>query len=311
MPNRPRPRPAPKAFDVFKPGKTHPTPTSRPVIVSHQPKVQDHTVVESHGSLVPNAHNDAVAPRKGQLALNPLGSSSARIRQSRLHPDSTHLVDAAHVRPATSQSGLDTPRKISHMGHVISRPSDAVTKHATLLHHKVSLPPQRTQTPEPSEEPNLAAVPITPVEQSASLMSVKTEGKEELLAAMPIEIRRSIASAEGKAEADWSMPVDVPEPPVAVATSADREQVPINVPIPSTSFDQPSGSVASSETTAAQVPPTVSTPAPTQVTAKNTTLILKPERRHSDAIVFIIMLILFLLLATLVVMLLLSGTIAL
>src|SRR5215469_11870780 len=56
MQNKPKPHPAPKAFDVFKPGKAQPTPTSRPVIVSHRPEVQGSTVVERPGNPIPNSH---------------------------------------------------------------------------------------------------------------------------------------------------------------------------------------------------------------------------------------------------------------
>lgn len=54
----PKPNPAPKAFDVFKPGKALAPPTSRPVITGRKPAVRDAMFTDKPGKLVPNARSD-------------------------------------------------------------------------------------------------------------------------------------------------------------------------------------------------------------------------------------------------------------
>src|SRR5581483_5241940 len=132
MPNRPRPRPEPRAFDVFKPGKGQPSPTSRPIIVSHKPYVQDHMVVEQHGVPVANAHPVTIPHHAKQPVLRSLSPRHASAPTSPPH-DAAPMSSPTPVEDVPEVSG---PKKLSHTGHIIARPSGAVSKHATLLHHK-------------------------------------------------------------------------------------------------------------------------------------------------------------------------------
>jgi hypothetical protein len=175
------------------------------------------------------------------------------------------------------------------------------------MHHKVSPPKERPQpeAPETPEEPSLAAVPITPVEQPAGLANAKTEGKAELLAAMPVEIRRSVANATGQSEADWEAP-SVGETPAAPAAAA--------APAPAVPIQVTDGSEQQPIPAAAPVQNAQPAPAPAAEQPLDNAPLLEiktKKSRSSDAIVFIIMMILFLGLGTVVAMLFISGTIAL
>lgn len=314
MPNRPRPRPTPQAFDVFKPGKGKPSPTSRPVIVSDKPPVQDSTVVEQRGSPVPNAHHGQ-QPMLGSLATRRVAPSAHAV----------HLATTPTPPPASAPESKEpeatpefTPaKKISHTGHIMSRPSGTMaSRHASLMHHKVAPSKTRTRSleePEKKEEPSLAAVPITPVEQPAGLANAKTEGKEELLAAMPVEIRRSVANATGQTAADWDMPAEasVPAAPTTVPAPAATK-----IPISDGSEPQ----VATQPEPAETVPVQASQPASTTAQATPTEqqldeaampIMKTDKKRYSDAIIFIIMMVLFLGLGTVVVMLFITGTVSL
>lgn len=307
MPSRPRPRPTPTTFDVFKPGKGKPSPTSRPVIVSDKPQVQDSTLVEKHGAPVPNARH-GTHPILASLTPRQVAPSAHAVH---------HPYPIPHVESTDEHTESDS--KISHAGHMIARPSgDMASRHAALMHHKVTpakiriKPPESKPEPEEKEEPNLA-VPITPIEQPAGLANAKTEGKAELLAAMPVEIRRSVANAEGMTAADWEAPSveEVPAAPVAKKAPAPvtkisindgsepqtaTQEVPTEVTAPASSL-QPATAGAGAESTQAidEVP----------------MLDIKTKKnRSSDTIVFIIMMVLFLGLGTVVAMLFITGTIS-
>lgn len=307
MPNRPRPVPAPKAFDVFKPGKGQPSPTSRPVIVSHKPQVQDSTLVEEHGSPVPNARG--TQPRLQFLSPRRVAPSAHAVHHGIGPTVSKSAPTSAEPKVVPD---LTSTKKISHAGHLISRPSGSTaTNHAALLHHKVSPPHERVTSTEPEkpQAPSLAAVPITPVEQPAGLANAKTEGKEELLAAMPVEIRRSVANAEGKSAADWDMPPEV------VTQIAPTAATPTPIQVPAVSVDPPVPAIPQAEVVPAQAPAAIAKQAVSAEIQSAEEVPLPPiktDRKHSsDAIVFIIMLVLFLGLGTVVALLFISGTIAL
>src|SRR6185437_12576398 len=91
MPNRPKPRPVstPQAFDVFKPGKGRPSATSRPVIVSSRPAVQDHTLVEKKGAPVANAHHTAIPVATTHPAAPPAPAHPKPVLKS-LEPQPPH-----------------------------------------------------------------------------------------------------------------------------------------------------------------------------------------------------------------------------
>lgn len=312
MPNRPRPRPAPQAFDVFKPGKGKPSPTSRPVIVSDKPKVQDSTLVEQHGSPVPNAHHGQ-QPVLGSLATRRVAQSAHAVHLATVPTPPPASVPEPAKPEVTSEP---TPaKKISHTGHIMSRPSGAMaSRHASLMHHKIAPSKARVtspEEPEKKEEPSLAAVPITPVEQPAGLANAKTEGKEELLAAMPVEIRRSVANATGQTAADWDMPAESSAPAAPAAVAASTPPSSVSIPITDAAQSQP----------AAQPPVPAQTPQPAANQATQTVqqaevdpqmpIMKTDKKRYSDVIIFIIMMVLFLGLGTVVAMLFITGTVSL
>ena len=344
MPNRPKPRPTPtpKAFDVFKPGKGRPSPTSRPVIVSSHPQVQDSMVVEKHGAPVANAHHAAApmsapapapaptpastpapAPSHPRPVLKSLQPHQA-VPPHAPHASSMHVTAAHHTKlsthaaPTEESSAEAAPKKISRHGVTIAPPSASAA-------HKIQ-PVSGGAKPAAPDEPHLAALPITPMEQLSGTES-KVEGKEELLAAMPIEIRRTIASSEGQQASEWNVPdfsSDTPTAPTA-PTPAPAEQA---APAPAAPAEMPTGTPPAEQS----VPP-AATPAPAEQTAPapaeqaapapaaskpdkptqplSSSQAASKERRRSEAAVFIIMFILFLLLGILVVLLFLSGSITL
>ncbi len=308
MPNRPRPVSAPKAFDVFKPGKGSPSPTSRPVIVSHQSQVQDLTLVEEHGSPIPNAHQSK-QPKLQSLSSRRVAPSAHAIHHGAVptpSPDST---------PVTAESELILTTRTSHTGHIIARPfGSTATNHAALLHHKISPPREHVQPAEPAkpDELSLAAVPITPVEQPAGLENAKTEGKEELLAAVPVEIRRSVARAEGQSVADWNMsPPEVTAQTVAATPAVAPDGTVPSSPVPTDQQPAPQTAIASEQTAQPAASAGEQLAHVAQPESEVPTPLIKTDRkRSSDAIVFIIMLILFLGLGTVVALLFITGTIS-
>lgn len=310
MPNRPRPVPTPKAFDVFKPGKGIPSPTSRPVIVSHKPQVQDSTLVETHGSPVPNAHQGR-QPNLQSLSRRQVAPSAHAIHHGSV------TTPPPDPDPTTVEPVIESSKEISHTGHIIARPSGRIaTNHAALLHHKVSPPQERVKLKEPEKpnEPSLAAVPITPVEQPVGLVNAKTEGKEELLAAMPVEIRRSVANAEGKPAADWTMPPEVVAQAVPVSVesaAAPAEAVAVTAPTLTNQPSIPKVTATAGQAESAAAPAAEQNEQVVQSVEDTPMPLIKTDRkRSSDVIVFIIMLVLFLGLGTVVALLFITGTIS-
>lgn len=337
MPNRPRPRPrpTPQAFDIFKPGKGRPSPNSRPMIVSSHPGVQDHTVVEKKGTPVANAHHMTVstpAPQRPKPVLksleqtHPDASKVPAPAASAVHMPTAHRAPA-HAPPA--EAPLETEsKKVSRTGVSIAPPS------ASAVHklHPVAgavKPPVTAPKPEEPAEPNLAAVPITPMEPTSG-SDGKVEGKEELLAAMPIEIRRSIASSTGQQASEWNVPdfgSGAPAPGVPNPTSQQPEPVaavpaelPAAVPVPGTLAAPLTTEPAPADTPEPAAPAPQEQMPPTPVSAAKSASPAAPmsssqaaaaDHKRSEAAVFIIMFVLFLLLATLVILLFLSGSIAL
>lgn len=349
MPNRPKPRPTPtpKAFDVFKPGKGRPSPTSRPVIVSSHPQVQDSTVVEKHGAPVANAHHVAAptppdpapanvsAPQRPKPVLKSLQSLPHPASSPAPHASSMHVPVAHHAKPAVPAPATDettveaTPKKVSRHGVTIAPPS-ASAAHKIRPVSDAAKPPAAATKPTEPAEPNLAAVPITPMEQPSGPES-KVEGKEELLAAMPIEIRRTIASTTGQQASEWNVPDFSSAAPTAAAAPAPASQeqaapaapvpaeaapAPADKPAPPAAEQAPSEPVAppdaaSPEQSPAVAPASTKPDTPTQpMSSSQAAKVAEGKNRRSEAAVFIIMFVLFLLLGTLVVLLFLSGSIA-
>lgn len=337
MPNRPNPRPtSPKTFDVFKPGKGRPSPTSRPVIVSHQPKVQDHTVVEKQGAPVANAHPATVttqpkpkpvlqslAPHSAAVAHVPVPSVPRQVAPSAhaFHSAvaSHHLIAHANHAPAPEPEAAEpAPKKVSRSGSTIAPPSSSAGHKLhpisiNVTDHKAVKP----AAPKEPEEPHLAALPITPVEAPSGLTSQKTEGKAELLAAMPIEIRRSIASDQGMSASDWDAP-SAQETPAPAAPVVPAAAAPASVETAATDPAAAPAPAAPAPAAAAPAPQTAA-PAPVEALTNTEPAPAKPAKVKTkgklkkplsfDAIIFIIMFVLFVGLGALVVLLFLSGSV--
>ena len=346
MPNRPRPT-APQTFDVFKPGKGRPSPTSRPVITGHQPHVQDHTVVEKKGAPVPNAHPGIVStsPKPVLKSLAPHGGTVAPAAPA---PEPTHQTPAAPAlaRPPRAvapsahalHAPLNTHHMVTHTGHApepaapaaalpekkVSRTGSTIAPPSVSAGHKlkpISINVTEHKEVKPAEppkpeEPHLAALPITPVEAPSGLTSQKTEGKAELLAAMPIEIRRSIASADGMSASDWEMPsadespaapaAATPAPAAAAPAAAAADPAAEAAPAPAAPapVEQAAPAAAAAPAPAPAAPALDAIPeAPVKMKGK----LKKPL--SFEAFIFIVMFVLFVGLGALIILLFMSGSV--
>jgi hypothetical protein len=66
-----RPMAAPKAFDVFRPGKTPTSSTSRPLIVGHKPKVQDSTLTDKPSKIVSVSSGKSLMDPQDKVTVAP------------------------------------------------------------------------------------------------------------------------------------------------------------------------------------------------------------------------------------------------
>lgn len=346
MPNRPKPRPAstPQAFDIFKPGKGRPSATSRPVIVSNHPGVQDHTLVEKKGAPVANAHQTVVpvaTTPPHPAAPAPAPAHPKPVLKS-LQPQSPHPATPKAPTPATSSVHIPTAHHVPRTGHApkavesaVESATKKVSRHGVTIAppsasaaHKVH--PVSAEAKPPADEPaepQLAALPITPMEQLSG-SEAKVEGKEELLAAMPIEIRRTIASTSGQQASEWNVPDFSAEAPAPAAPTPEAQAPasPAETPAAAPAADTPATPPV---TEPAPAPPQPATPEPKEqvpaapaadakaatstapMSSSQAAAAAAGKSKRSEAAVFIIMFVLFLLLGTLVVLLFLSGSIAL
>lgn len=103
--NKPHSVPAPKAFDVFRPGRASVPSTSRPVIVGHKPQVQDSTLTDKPGSPVPNAYGERELsdPRKKVETVPPVNNEIAE-QASQLTSVAEPAVSAAKQTEHAIQS---------------------------------------------------------------------------------------------------------------------------------------------------------------------------------------------------------------
>jgi len=221
-------------------------------------------------------------------------------------------------------------KKVSRHGVTIAPPSasSAHKLHPTSAGAKA---PAEAHKPEAPAEPQLAALPITPMEQPSG-PEAKVEGKEELLAAMPIEIRRTIASASGQQASEWNVPdfsaaapaPAAPAPAAETLAPASPAETPAATPANETPAAPPAAASAPAPAPAPETPaPQEQATAAPEAVAKGASTPTAPmsssqaaaaaasKSKRSEAAVFIIMFVLFVLLGTLVVLLFLSGSIAL
>jgi hypothetical protein len=289
MQNKPKPHPAPKAFDVFKPGKAQPTATSRPVIVSHRPAVQDSTVVERPG--------------------NPIANSHQIIKHSQSYGrGGQHNEAGESAPPEPAQTAKSTPPPSAGTHHSRRKPTllslgmSPEEAHRSRSGHTIALPAaHETETETELEVPTqMAAEPIVPSEVPRD-QEKPTEGKAELLAALPIELRRSIASDQGNLAAGFDQePISLqqqrpkqPAPETHDVQQHEQQPQPTHTdpdPEPEQHIEQQEAGADAA--TLAAVPDQ------------------QPERRRYEGAVFVIMFVLFLLLTTVIVMLFLSGSIS-
>jgi hypothetical protein len=94
-----KPSSGPKAFDIFKPGKTAASPNSRPIIVGHNPPVQDSTLTEKPSSEAESQHNHPLMDPQDKVTVQPPANDEAPPTEGRLSADEP---DAKSPESATS-----------------------------------------------------------------------------------------------------------------------------------------------------------------------------------------------------------------
>lgn len=160
---------APKAFDVFKPGKVRASSTSRPVIVGHRPQVQDSTVVEKPGVPVANARDKAVVDA-AELAKTLAAATSTPV------PSTAETVPTAvpAVQPALPQDELaesEPEQQAESPQPVLALPASTEDEDTTALPQTAEGVEASPATPEPEQpdiQPEIGTDTALPEEVSVS-----------------------------------------------------------------------------------------------------------------------------------------------
>ncbi|HEY1835392.1 MAG TPA: hypothetical protein VGG13_01060 [Candidatus Saccharimonadales bacterium] len=98
---------APKVFDIMRPGKAQPSPTSRPIIVGHKPQVQDSTLTDKPAPVADKP--PVVAERKlmdanDEVSIAPIAETPAQAEVAEPPKSSEALA-----QPAVLPAGPETP----------------------------------------------------------------------------------------------------------------------------------------------------------------------------------------------------------
>lgn len=139
---------APKAFDVFRPGKQPAPATSRPVIVGHQPQVQDITLTDKPAAM--SRHTDERSPSTvpDQAAIEP---PADKLTPSASAPEVSEAEEPAFTSETPYDQDMHTAAE--------SAPIAPATEPAPELHIP-NLEPQPTDT-----QPDSPLQPGNEVEQ--------------------------------------------------------------------------------------------------------------------------------------------------
>jgi hypothetical protein len=149
---------APKAFDVFKPGKSMASPTSRPVIARHRPPVQDSTLTNKPGKPVSNARTgeESTDPyEKVDITPSESTSGESAVPDTVPEPSAGAQEQTQPIEPNDQQEAKlpdeSLPEPLSVAEPAIGEPASAPFEAAT------SVPDADIVAP---EEDTVAATPI-------------------------------------------------------------------------------------------------------------------------------------------------------
>jgi hypothetical protein len=140
----------PGVFDVSKPGKSAPTATAKPIIVTNRPMLQDPMVVEESGK-------ETESPAKAKVTIQPITITSA---------DDAESDDKITV--TTSETKSEEPKQ---------EPTEPVAPPQPKPAAEVAAPAERPDEVAPVEEPKPEPVPVPDKEKAEE---PAPEGTEEV-----------------------------------------------------------------------------------------------------------------------------------
>lgn len=139
---------APKAFDVFPPGKTAATATSRPVIIGRQPKTHDSTLTDKPSDMASAPDENKILDSQDKITIEPVAAPES---SSSVPEEST----AEEFAPAEATSA-----QASHQSEPTAGPEPAAGSN--------ELAPAESEIPaaESHSVINQTAVPLSPANET-------------------------------------------------------------------------------------------------------------------------------------------------